>query len=80
LKQHFSIRLLNEIKMVNYDSIKVGLEVEFMIDNHIFDGVVRYKGGINGYDGLWIGVEANQPSTIEPIIALIFFEIFSLFV
>ena len=59
--------------MVNYDSIKVGLEVEFMIDNHIFDGVVRYKGGINGYDGLWIGVEANQPSTIEPIIALIFF-------
>lgn len=47
--------------MVNYDSIKIGLEVEFMIEDQIFDGVVRYKGGINGYEGLWIGVEASEP-------------------
>ena len=48
--------------MVNYNSIKIGLEVEFMIEDQIFDGIVRYKGGINGYEGLWVGVEASQPS------------------
>jgi hypothetical protein len=48
--------------MVNYDSIKIGLEVEFMRENQIFHGVVRYKGGIMGYEGLWVGVEASEPS------------------
>lgn len=48
-------------EMVNYDSIKVGLEVEFMRENQIFHGIVRYKGGIMGYEGLWVGVEASEP-------------------
>ena len=45
-----------------YDSIKIGQEVEFLRAEQIFGGVVRYKGGINGYEGLWIGIEANEPS------------------
>ena len=48
--------------MVNFDCLSVGLAVEFQIeDKSLQTGVVRYKGPINGKEGNWIGVEANQP-------------------
>ena len=46
--------------MVNYDAITIGLEIEFILDNKIYDGIVKYKGGINGKDGVWIGIEAKE--------------------
>jgi hypothetical protein len=51
--------------MLDFDVIKLGLEVEFQIEEKIFDGFVRYKGPINGKDGLWIGIEANEASKKE---------------
>lgn len=50
--------------MTHFDTLKIGLQVEFLIDqdkNKIYTGVVRYKGAINGKDGDWIGVEAREP-------------------
>jgi dynactin complex subunit len=47
--------------MVNFDCLSVGLEVEFQIEKNLLQtGVVRYKGPINGQEGDWVGVEANQ--------------------
>jgi hypothetical protein len=48
--------------MVNFDVLTLGLEVEFMLYDQVFSGVVRYKGPINGKDGVWVGIEAKQPS------------------
>ena len=51
--------------MVNYEVVTIGLEVEFIcgVDNkNIHKGIVRYKGGINGKEGQWVGVEATEPS------------------
>ncbi|CAF1074833.1 unnamed protein product [Brachionus calyciflorus] len=47
--------------MVNYDAITIGLEIEFIDNDKIHNGIVRYKGGINGKDGVWIGIEAKEP-------------------
>ncbi len=47
--------------MVNYDILTIGMEVEFMIDDKINSGVVRYKGAINGKPGLWVGIAARSP-------------------
>ena len=50
--------------MVNFDILKVGLEVEFINDqtkNSIQTGVVKYKGAINGKEGDWVGVETREP-------------------
>ena len=50
--------------MVNFDTLKLGLEVEFVIDqntNAIHTGFIRYKGAINGKGGDWVGVEAREP-------------------
>lgn len=47
--------------MVNYDVISIGLEVEFLVSDKVFSGIVRYKGGINGKEGVWIGIEAKEP-------------------
>ena len=50
--------------MVNFDSVRIGLEVEFMcgVDHTgIHNGIVRYKGPINGKEGFWVGVEAKEP-------------------
>lgn len=51
--------------MVNFDSIKVGLEVEFKCGightSAVHLGTVRYKGSINGKEGNWVGVEAKEP-------------------
>lgn len=46
--------------MVNYDSITQGLKVEFVKNEKIFSGTVRYKGGINGKKGVFIGIEADE--------------------
>ena len=47
--------------MVNFDSITIGLEVEFQVeDGSIERGIVRYKGPVNGKPGDWVGVEANR--------------------
>ena len=46
--------------MVNYDSVSLGLEVEFQLDNEIYDGIVRFKGPVNGKEGVWVGVETIQ--------------------
>ena len=48
--------------MVNYESVKVGLEVEFVVGDEIHAGIVRYKGPINGKQGDWIGVETHHES------------------
>lgn len=48
--------------MVNYDVVTIGLEVEFLVNQQLFGGIVRYKGGINGKDGVWIGIEAKEQS------------------
>ena len=48
--------------MINFDQISIGLEVEFMIDNKIHRGIVKYKGPINLKDGVWVGIEAYEPS------------------
>jgi hypothetical protein len=47
--------------MVNFDSITIGLEVEFQVENGSIErGIVRYKGPVNGKPGDWVGVEANR--------------------
>ena len=51
--------------MVNYDVVSIGLEVEFLVQDQIFCGIVRYKGPINGKNGNWIGIEAKQPSNLN---------------
>lgn len=48
--------------MVNYDSLSIGLRVEFEAENNaIVTGIVKYKGALNGREGNWVGVEASQP-------------------
>lgn len=49
--------------MVNLsiDSLSIGLAVEFLINNTVESGFVRYKGSLNGKEGDWIGIEANKP-------------------
>lgn len=47
--------------MVNFDSLSIGLAVEFLINNTVESGFVRYKGSLNGKEGDWIGIEANKP-------------------
>lgn len=46
--------------MVNYDSITLGLRVQFMKDEKICSGTVRYTGGVNGKKGVFIGIEADE--------------------
>lgn len=47
--------------MVNFEAITMGLEVEFESENgEIERGNVRYKGGINGKAGDWVGIEAKR--------------------
>ena len=48
--------------MVNFDSITIGLEVEFQLADggQVHSGKVRYKGGLNGKVGKWVGVEARE--------------------
>ncbi len=53
--------------MVNFDVLTLGLEVEFMLYDQVFSGIVRYKGPINGKDGVWVGIEAKQPSNLRKI-------------
>ena len=53
--------------MVNFDILKVGLEVEFINDqtkNSIQTGVVKYKGAINGKEGDWVGVASRAGDTV----------------
>ena len=47
-----------------YETVTIGIEVEFLIDNVIYSGIIRYKGPINGKDGLWVGIEADQPGLV----------------
>ena len=50
--------------MVNYDAIRVGLEVEFLCgveNSNVHSGIVRYKGPINNKEGEWVGIEAKEP-------------------
>lgn len=45
--------------MVNFDAVKIGLEVEFQTEEgQVERGLVRYKGVINGKPGNWVGIEA----------------------
>ena len=46
--------------MVNFESVSLGLEVEFQLENEIYDGIVRFKGPVNGKDGVWVGLETIQ--------------------
>jgi len=47
--------------MVNFNAITIGLEVEFLVEDNICSGIVRYKGPLNGKEGDWIGVESSAP-------------------
>jgi hypothetical protein len=51
--------------MVNFDVLTIGLEVEFLLEENVYGGIVRYKGPLNGHDGMWVGVEAKEPSKIR---------------
>ena len=48
--------------MVNFEAITMGLEVEWVEheNGEIERGNVRYKGGINGKPGDWVGIEAKR--------------------
>jgi dynactin complex subunit len=51
--------------MLIYDNITIGQDVEFLTEeNEIYSGTVRYKGGVLGRDGVWIGIEARQPGIL----------------
>lgn len=50
---------------MNYDAITIGLEVEFLVADQVCSGFVRYKGPVNGKDGLWCGIEAKQPGNFK---------------
>ena len=47
--------------MVNYDTLTIGLRVEFLHEEKLSSGRVKFKGKINGRDDLWVGVEADDP-------------------
>jgi dynactin complex subunit len=47
--------------MVNYNTLTIGLEVEFMHEEKVCAGRVKYKGKLNGQEDMWVGVEADQP-------------------
>jgi dynactin complex subunit len=47
--------------MVNFNAVTIGLEVEFLVEDSISSGIVRYKGPINGKEGDWIGIESLAP-------------------
>lgn len=57
--------------MVNYDSINLGLKVEFIRNEKICSGTVRYTGGINGKQGVFVGIEADEPGILEIFFSLI---------
>ncbi len=48
--------------MVNYEAISIGSQIEFLKDNNIIFGIVRYKGPIVKQKGLLVGVECLYPS------------------
>jgi dynactin complex subunit len=50
--------------VVYYDSINIGAQVEFLKNDKIYNGIVRYKGGVINRDGDWIGVEAEEPGKL----------------
>lgn len=50
--------------MVYYDSINIGSRVEFLKNDKICSGVVRYKGGVVDRGGVWLGIEANDSGRI----------------
>lgn len=56
---------LSQPKMLNYDNITIGLEVEFVVDDQLCEGFVRYKGPVNGKEGVWIGIEAKSQGTFR---------------
>ena len=47
--------------MVNFNAVTIGLEVEFLVEDSICSGIVRYKGPVNGKEGDWIGIESSAP-------------------
>ncbi len=47
--------------MVNFENLKVGSRVQTSRDGEIFQGTVRYKGGLITRDGNWVGVELDKP-------------------
>ena len=48
--------------MVNFENLKTGSRVQTIKDGEIFEGTVRYKGGLITREGNWIGVELDKPA------------------
>lgn len=49
--------------MVGFENLKVGSRVQTHKDGEIYQGTVRYKGGLVTRDGDWVGVELDDPGT-----------------
>ncbi|CAB3979641.1 Hypothetical predicted protein [Paramuricea clavata] len=47
--------------MVNFENLKIGSRVQTSKDGEIFQGTVRYKGGLITREGNWVGVELDKP-------------------
>lgn len=50
--------------MVHFENLKVGSRVQTNRDGEIFQGTVRYKGGLITREGNWVGVELDKPGLI----------------
>ena len=50
--------------MVNFENLKIGSRVQTSKDGEIFQGTVRYKGGLITREGNWVGVELDKPGTV----------------
>ncbi|XP_028401130.1 uncharacterized protein LOC114524190 [Dendronephthya gigantea] len=48
--------------MVHFDNLKVGTRVQTNRDGEIFQGTVRFKGGLISREGNWVGVELDKPA------------------
>ena len=46
--------------MVFFESLKIGAEVEFLKNEKVCCGIVRYKGGVVNREGDWVGVETEE--------------------
>ena len=52
--------------MVNFENLKVGCRVQTRKNDEIFQGTVRYKGGLITREGDWVGVELDKPGAVLP--------------
>ena len=64
--------------MVLFNNVHMGQEVEAMWHNKIWLAKVMYTGRIDGFDGLWVGLQLKKPGCYTLYLMLIHINILCL--